>query len=611
MPGVCRLAIPIVVAIGCGRTDRSEVIAIEPAGGASFSIPDHVGPVVAAVGGSAGANLQVTNTGTQSLAISAQLDAVNPNSAEWQIGRCAAPQTCTLDAGGTVDIPTTLHPNRHGTFDTTISITGLPAVGTQSATLIGTGLGGQLRVDRPPAPFVHDFGTIAKNQLVTFAVAMTDTGNQDITVTPSDPGTPFAVDTTPVAIVGNHGTGTFDVTCMSAVALAQTTSTIDLALSPNTYDHNTDELTVVCEIANATIQVTNPLDFGELRIGEPEGMLDVTIDNPPGGGDVMITQISLAGAPPAVTLVAPTLPATLADGNQLVAQLELATTEDVTLDNVVLEVEVAEGATETLRVPVSGRVGTPVAVVLPSELDLGTVCLGALVAGEATLTNTGTATLVAQQPTIDSPSFAPVFTNPGEYPVGGVPLPPTDKAVVGVMPTSATAGKLDGVLSWPVDVPGEAFEVPISLEILAEGTAVSPARLAFGTAAITDPPAPQQTITLENCGPDTASLAYSGPVASRGTADAWQIDPPAQQRTLLPGERTRIRVAFAPTEPGRHEATLPIDIDGVDRVVRLEGDATGTLPERTTFYACGCSGPGAPARGWPIVIALLVIRRRR
>jgi len=492
-----------------------------------------------------------------------------------------------------------------------VSVTGPPAVGTLFATVLGTGLGGALRVDQPPSPFVVDFGTIAKGQTVAIPVAMTDVGNQDITVTPSDPGAPFAVSTAAVALARNGGTGGFDVECSSATALAQTTSTIDLALSPNTYTKDTDELTVRCEIANTTIAVTNPLDFGELRHGDPEGQLAVAIFNPPGGGDATVERIELIGAPAGLTVVAPALPATVADADQLDADLHLATDADVTLADVVLEVEVVENATtSTLRVPVSGKVGTPNAVVLPTELDLGTVCVGTLAAGQVTLTNTGTSTLRLDRPAIDT-SFLPVFVDPVDYPAAGAVVLPTAKAVVGVQPATPDPGKLAGTLHWQVDVEDLVFDVPITLEQLAEGTAVSPARLVFGTAAITDPPLQQQTISLENCGPDVAMMSYGRPNAITGKAESWQVDPPSQSRSLLPGERTKIRVAFAPTEPGRQEAVLAIAIDGRDTVVRFEGDATGTLPDKTTFYACDCSGSGGPQRGWPIALAILVAVRRR
>ncbi len=612
-PGQSATTATLQVISNTGVTASAQVTCAPPGSGPSFAIPSTVGPVVADVDSSAGGALHVTNTGDQPIAISARLDALDDDSAAWQIGRCAAPDTCLLDAGETLDIPVTLHPDRHGTFDTAIEVTGPPAVETRTATLLGLGLGGVLHVDRPADPFVLDFGTIAKDQTVTLAVAMTDTGNQDITVTPSDPGAPFAVVPDPVTVTGDGGIASFDVACNSAAPLPLTTSTVDLDLSQNAYDRNTDQVKVRCAIVDATVQVTNPLDFGELRTGDPEGVLEVAIANPPGGGDVDITRVELVGAPAGVTLDPITLPQAVADDDQLAATLHLATGADVTLDGVVLEVDVDEGTTATLKVPVTGKVGTPAAVVLPTDIDLGTICVGAPVAADATLTNTGTATLNVQRPTIDSPSYAALFQRPTAYPAAGAPLAPTDKAQVGVVATATEPGKLEGTLTWPVDVPDGGFEIPLSLELLAEGTAVSPARLSFGTADITDPPTAAQTITLQNCGSKLASIEYSGTVTASGTSDAWLVDPPELQRTLLPGERARIRVAFSPTEPGRHEASLPIKIDDDERTVRLEGDATGTLPDRSSFYGCGgCVAPGVPAGGWPIIGAvLLAIRRRR
>ena len=47
------------------------------------------------------------------------------------------------------------------------------------------------------------------------------------------------------------------------------------------------------------------------------------------------------------------------------------------------------------------------------------------------------------------------------------------------------------------------------------------------------------------------------------------------------------------------------------QIVHLVGDATGRDWDNTSFYACACNGPGAPSRGWPIVLAIVVVIFRR
>jgi MYXO-CTERM domain-containing protein len=381
-----------------------------------------------------------------------------------------------------------------------------------------------------------------------------------------------------------------------------TQQTATLALGSDAYEQNTPSITVKCAIANTTVLVTNPLDFQELRTGDDPGEIDVVIENPAGSAAVTITRIDLVGAPNALDLTnKPTLPATLAGGEQIAAKLVLATAEDLELVNVTLEVEITEADTVTLELPVTGKVGTPNAVVIPTRLDLGSVCVGTSVEGQITMSNIGSVTLTMQRPTMDSTTFVPLFTNPTDYPVDGAPLLVGDKATVGVMPTSTLPGLQQGTLEWSVDAPNSPFT-----------TAVSPGGLMFGSAPITEPPRMQQTIRIENCGPDTSTVRYGGVTAELGTANAWLVDPPTQTRELVPDETMRIRVAFSPNQPGPHRSRLAIDVDGSESIIILEGDATGELPVETSFYACGCSGSADPQRGWPILIAVvLVVRRRR
>jgi hypothetical protein len=180
------------------------------------------------------------------------------------------------------------------------------------------------------------------------------------------------------------------------------------------------------------------------------------------------------------------------------------------------------------------------------------------------------------------------------------------------MLATSSAGAQQGTLAWNVDAPGAPFQTTVSVMLIEEGTAVSPGSLRFNSVDIEEPPLMTQTITLENCGPDPALVSYDRVRATEGTASAWKLDPVQQQRELLPDETMRVRVAFDPDKPGRHLAELHFGIDSGEQIVTLDGDATGVLPEPTSFYACGCSGSSDPTRGWPIMLAIpFVLRRRR
>jgi len=591
-----------------GKEDTSIVTCMETSNNPGISVSGTVGPLQAPVGTTVGDFLTITNSGNVATEVSLLFAPLG----DWSAATCVAPAQCSIPVGSSIMVMVSFTPTVHGDRSSSLQIDSIPDTGTKFVTLGGTGQGGVLRVDQPPA-FDHNFGTLAKGQLSTFTVAMTNTGNELITVTPTNPGAPFGVPTTPIDL-GPSGMGSFDVSCLSSTPGGPFDVVVTLGQSANTYSRNTSTIDFHCTIANTTVQVMpTPLDFGELRVGAPSGAIVVTIENPPGGGAVTIQRMTLRGQPAALALLSPSmpLPAMLPDATSLTATLELATALDVTLDGVILEVEVTETETVVLELPVSGKVGTPSAVVVPTRLDLGTVCVGTPVAGTITMTNNGTATLNMQRPTMTA-SFNPLFTNPTDYPADGATLLPGDSAMVAVMPASSAAGRSEGTLEWDVDLPtGVPFEVPVTLEYVASGTAVSPARLVFGTIDI-EARSPMQVVTLENCGTEPVLVTYDGVRASQGGASAWALEPRADQRLLVPDDKMRIMVAFAPKDPGAHAARIVIDVDGAEHLVDLEGDGIGAPPpDKTSFYACSCSGGGSPSQGWPLVAAFVLVFRRR
>jgi MYXO-CTERM domain-containing protein len=97
---------------------------------------------------------------------------------------------------------------------------------------------------------------------------------------------------------------------------------------------------------------------------------------------------------------------------------------------------------------------------------------------------------------------------------------------------------------------------------------------------------------------------------------------------LDPNESVAFSVGFHPTSVGTVSETLRItspQLPGEPLEVMLIGTGgTGdplppdagvgpVIREKTTFYACACSTPGAPWGGWPLpmAVAFLIARRRR
>jgi hypothetical protein len=354
---------------------------------------------------------------------------------------------------------------------------------------------------------------------------------------------------------------------------------------------------------SAAVDVTpTSLDFGEVRIDTPPPSFTIMVTNrATSSAAAQITSFDLREHRMGLVLDAPTTPLSIAPGASQTAMLTLETAEDTILDGEYVDI-IVDGA--TVELPVTGRVVTPSSRVVPEELDLGTACVGTQVSGNVMLINDGTATLAVDPPQMDQ-SF--VASSPGTP----LALPPTMSITATVSPAMNAAGLLAGTMTWHDDVPSD-YEIPVMLEYVVSGTALSPRGLDFGSVEVDDP-APSQSLKLQNCDLDPSSIKIESLQTKPGTLGAWVIDPHVgYTKQLASHEEQAVTVTFQPPARGRYEAELTLrTIDG-RQVVHLVGDATGRDFERTSFYACACNAPGPPVRGWPIVVAIaIVISRRR
>lgn len=454
-----------------------------------------------------------------------------------------------------------------------------------------------------PASFELDFGTIARGQLASRDVSIHNPGTAPLQVTLGGPGAPF---TAPMeASIAPGATATFAVTCRAMTPLARVDAA--LTLTSNAQQSNTAAIELHCAVADTRLEVTpGALDLVEVRRGSPAKVLPIVLENP-GPGAMLLDHVRLAGAPSALRLAPETTENhSLAAGASLPLELTLTPAEERDLDGAKLSISV-DGV--QLELPISGKVVTPAARVSPATLDLGTACIGTQVTGAVRLINSGTATLMMQQPELDR-SFRALLDHPGDYPA---PLAPGTAATVGVTPETTMIGAIDGTLTWDVDAPAGPFSVPVTLRYIDAGTAISPRSAIFGSIEV-EQTSPRQTITLENCNPQPIRLAIEGVIASAGDVDAWDVSPREDERTLGPRDKLQLSAAFRPRRAGRHVAYIHVSIDGVPGEIELSGDALGELPEPTSFYACSCSGgrgPGSPAPAAPIAAALLLVLRRR
>lgn len=350
---------------------------------------------------------------------------------------------------------------------------------------------------------------------------------------------------------------------------------------------------VVVDVAPALI------DFGEVRVGAADPSASIVVTNQPAStGPASITSFALRGGSVGLTLTPPSLPVTLAPGVSTQGTLTLGTLAETDLAGEYVDIVVA-GSTRSVEV--RGKVVTPSSRVEPLDLDLGAACVGSQVSGTVVLINDGTATLAVDAPQVDAP-----FTVAG---TSGA-LAPMQSLSAAVSLASTAAGEYAGLLRWHDDVPFD-HEVPVRVEFVASGTAISPKGLDFGALRVGAPRITRE-VRLENCDPAPSTLEIVSLRATRGPLSAWQIIPGVgTRRQLASRDVEQISVTFEPLGRGPYEAELTVVTSDGTKVIQLIAEATGRDFETGSFYMCMCTGGGPVQYSWPIPAALVVILARR
>jgi hypothetical protein len=534
------------------------------------------------------------------------------NGEHYYAEECTAASTCTLDASGsansTKDVTIWFEPLVHGPLSSSLRVDANGSGSGAFVTLNGTGLGGVMTVTSPSAstnpPYHLDLGTIPIGQVAPGMISLRNDGNALYTATIAGMSAPYTL-TPSTNAVPETMTRDFAVACSSQAASANNDQT--WTITSDAYAGSPATVTVSCAVADTTINV-DPLafDFGEVRVGSPAQERTVTLSNPATNtGAALVKSMQLDDARTGLSLAPPTTTnLTLGLGSSASAVLRLETAADSDLTGELLDIEVDNAS---LKLPIRGKVVTPHSRVIPARLDLGTACVGTQVSGNITLLNDGTATLGVDRPEMTE-SF--IAATPGSlFPLA---LPSGMSVTAEVSPAVSTTGGLEGTLTWQDDVP-TLHEVPVIVEYISSGTALSPRALDFGVVAV-DAPASSQRINLENCEADATRITIKSLRGLRGPIGAWVLEPSVgYEKPLGAHERQAVNVTFKPPARGRYEAELQVSTrDGIETVL-LVGEATGRDFDETSFYTCACSTPGVPWGGWPLpmAVALLIVRRRR
>jgi uncharacterized protein (TIGR03382 family) len=603
-PGPVQTQATLYVAEPGGASDMAIVYCNPTNGGPQL----HVSPVVLdfgsrPVGATASEMLYLRNDGA--VALTNIVIALGANAAHWSAGACTAQSPCSLPSfGSDLYVTITFQPTTHGDKATMAQVTSMQTSSTpKSVDLRGTGTGGLMAITSPqPANGLYalDLGTIPLGQITTAPIVVRNNGNASLTAMVTGASPPYTIAPASTA-VGPSTMESFVVSCGSDTASPNNDQVLTVA--SDAYAGSPQQVTVHCAIANTLVQV-NPLafDFGELRTngGAQTKSMTVTVTNPASSATpARLSKLALRVPRTGLTLTPAMTDTTLAPGTSASAVLELANLEDTDLAGEFVDIAV-DG--ESLALPVTGKVVTAKSRVAPKDLDLGTACVGTQITGYVMLVNEGTATLAVETPQIDQ-SF--VATSPGTPRA----LPPTMSVSAEVSPADDTGGPIGGILTWHDDVPTD-HQIPVKLDYVTTGTALSPRGLDFGTVAVDAEVAPQR-IKLQNCELANRSIEIQSLRTRKGTLGAWIVEPRVGfKKTLAGREEQAITVTFDPPARGRYEADLTVLTEEGKRIVHLVGDATGRDFDRTSFYACACSGGGTTG-GWPVLLAVLLVSVRR
>ena len=175
-------------------------------------------------------------------------------------------------------------------------------------------------------------------------------------------------------------------------------------------------------------------------------------------------------------------------------------------------------------------------------------------------------------------------------------------------------------LIWTTDVAGKTTaRTKVTAVFVDSGGAIAPAALGFGKVAI-HTMTPGQRVTVQNCN-NSDSLRLDAPHIPL----PFSLDTPGDfPRTLMPNETVSFSVSFSPLMTGPFATTmtisstmLPVPLavalagEGITDPIEVDAGIPPIVPGSTSFYACGCTGPQAPTHGWPVVLAVIAIVRRR
>jgi hypothetical protein len=526
------------------------------------------------------------------------------NTTDWTVNGCSSLSPCTIPAGSNTPVTVTFHPTVYGPLDTSVTVSASGPILPFIVQLLGDGLAGDMKITQPTGPpYVLDFGTIPRGQAFTRTLTVSNIGNKTFTANAITTSSPYSISPMASQLITPLSQKDYTVTCQSQTASASNDQT--LSVTSNAQFNNSASVSLKCAIADTSVQI-NPqqFDFGEVRTGSPRRELTVTVTNPAGGAPAHVTSMQLREPRTGLSLQPAMTDRTLQPGESTTATLVLTTEVDSDLEGELLDITVDSAM---LSLPVTGKVVTAASSITPQAIDLGTACVGGTVTGDVTLSNDGTATLQVERPSVDM-SFVASVSGSMTFPS---PLQPGMQLTATVEPIATTKGAVNGTFTWDDDVTSH-YQIPVKVEYIDSGTAISPALLDFGSISVDAAGFPKH-VNIENCDLSSTDITIKAIRTQNSPVGAWVLEPRLGfKKMLAAGEKQAITVTFRPPARGRYEADLEVETSFGPKTIHLRGDAVGRDFDNTSFYACACTSL-SPSRGWPILAAILfvIFRRRR
>ncbi|MDX2091132.1 MAG: choice-of-anchor D domain-containing protein [Kofleriaceae bacterium] len=559
----------------------------------------------------ANGSLVVQNTSTTTVYSVDSTTVFGGASTQWTV-TSSCPLPCALNPMTSLTLNAAFQPTAHGPQDATLSIvTSDPGAMTIDRDLDGTGLGATLEL-------VTDLGTPPSFHVTTRPVGVTgdrafqirNGGNVELTgltYTIAQPGTELAM----VAPPQNVAPGaTVDVRVACTPSAAQDfTATLEIRSSA-AYLGGMRSVELRCTgTAGNLYSEPSAVDFGEVRIA-PGKLVTQTITLRTGSTALPITADPGLTANPTGTLTVTAPTATTVSASEPYTTFDVVLDPSVDTPSLATTVSVSTSGNDTIEIPVLGKVVTP-AVVFPEQLMIGSFCVGRTPAtAEARLISTGTATIgLPARPYLAAMAASGFNLDPGSYPSS---LQMNESATVRVRPLGRdTAGAITDTLVWSTDIEG-AMSMPMTTmtaEFIANGGAITPQRVDFGRVMLREQALPT-AIRIQNCGGTPLSLGVPTISPTGEFRNESNVPLPG---SLEPNEIATVIVGFVPVRTGTRNGTLTISSSEGDLTVMLSGVGLGTDPgeqDTTSFYACDCR-TSDPAAMWPVLVVVLVLRRRR